>query len=332
MKKRGVQRVQQAMRGMVARNRKKEKEAEGLDIVFVTDRILAMSYPCDDMWQLVRNPYDDVKRYLDNRFHGCYRVYSLCREMQHDPSKFNQRYAHVPMQDHFPATLQQTLELYTDIHAFLDEDSSNVAVIHCKGGKGRTGFMIVSVLVLGQTLGATAAMQHFAFKRTKNQSGVVNPSQIRFLRYIEYISLHGLPSPPYTELRAGAKPVVLSSIRIHGLQHSDRFMGIVSFDLYITVSDFGTDTELFDSRCVQQPPHPFTIGCNIGVRGDTCVTLWNRNGPFFSDMQVCYCCFHTCFVPPSLRLAKSDLDVAYKDRSHRRLPPSFGLTLYFDFL
>ena len=69
---------------------------------------------------------------------------------------------------------------------FVDEDPENVAVIHCKAGKGRTGLMICCWLLYNREWKDTeSSMSYYAAMRTYNQKGVTIPSQIRYIRYFE---------------------------------------------------------------------------------------------------------------------------------------------------
>jgi phosphatidylinositol-3,4,5-trisphosphate 3-phosphatase/dual-specificity protein phosphatase PTEN len=57
-----------------------------------------------------------------------------------------------------------------------------VAVVHCMGGKGRTGTVIACYLVYAGIFTDTmAALQHFGEKRSSISKGVVQAAQIRYI-------------------------------------------------------------------------------------------------------------------------------------------------------
>lgn len=63
------------------------------------------------------------------------------------------------------------------IYEFLIKDEENVVVIHCNGGKGRTGTLICSYLLYcGFADSAENAIAYFGWKRFKHGLGITNPS------------------------------------------------------------------------------------------------------------------------------------------------------------
>jgi len=46
------------------------------------------------------------------------------------------------MYDHGPPTLQIMHNVITDMHEWNNQNVKNIAVVHCKAGKGRTGTII----------------------------------------------------------------------------------------------------------------------------------------------------------------------------------------------
>lgn len=60
-------------------------------------------------------------------------------ERRYDYGKFDNRVFDFGFPDHHSPPLELLFRIISSIHEFLSESESNVAVVHCTGGKGRTG-------------------------------------------------------------------------------------------------------------------------------------------------------------------------------------------------
>ncbi|KAF8041465.1 hypothetical protein BT93_A0156 [Corymbia citriodora subsp. variegata] len=153
-----------------------------LDMSYITDRVLAMSFPAERMRAVYRNPLWQVKSVLDMRHQGHYKIYNLCIEESYDPLHFYGRVETFPFDDNHVPPLQMVKQFCESVHTWLSRDPKNVAVVHCMAGKGRTGLMVCTYLVyIG--LSAEEALQLYAQKRTTNNEGVSIPSQRRYVGY-----------------------------------------------------------------------------------------------------------------------------------------------------
>ncbi|KAK6255951.1 hypothetical protein SCA6_017256, partial [Theobroma cacao] len=148
-----------------------------LDMSYITDRLLAMSFPAERMRAMYRNPLWQVKSVLEMRHQGHYKIYNLCIEEDYDPLHFHGRVEKFPFDDNHVPSLQMMKLFCESVHSWLSNDPKNIAVIHCMAGKGRTGLMVCAYLVYSGML-AEEALQLYAQKRTTNNEGV---SSIRSL-------------------------------------------------------------------------------------------------------------------------------------------------------
>ena len=141
-----------------------------------------------------------MKRFLDKRHPGRYCVFNLCQEKRYAAAKFDGNVVEVPMLDHHPPTLAQLKFFCHALSKWLLQHPDNVAAVHCKGGKGRTGVMICAFLLM-QGLAddkrietPREAVDHFADRRTADPAGPrQGVSGISQMRYIDLF--HARASP-----------------------------------------------------------------------------------------------------------------------------------------
>lgn len=102
-----------------------------LDMSYITDRLVAMSFPSQHIRAVYRNPLWQVKRVLDTKHGSHYKVYNLCAEETYDPEYFDGRVEAIPFDDNHVPPLSLIKIFCESVHAWLSSDAQNVAVVHC---------------------------------------------------------------------------------------------------------------------------------------------------------------------------------------------------------
>jgi hypothetical protein len=110
----------------------------------------------------------------------------LCEERHYDPALFDGPVARYPYADHNACPFALIVEFCADVYAWQSAHPQNLAAIHCKAGKGRTGLFIACYLLYTNRFPtAPGSLQYYAEMRTKNKKGVTIPSQVRYVHYFD---------------------------------------------------------------------------------------------------------------------------------------------------
>uniref|UniRef100_A0A8C2GNF4 Transmembrane phosphatase with tensin homology n=1 Tax=Cyprinus carpio TaxID=7962 RepID=A0A8C2GNF4_CYPCA len=330
--------LEKVTRRMVSENKRRyQKDGFDLDLTYVTDRVIAMSFPSSGKQALYRNPIREVARFLDTKHLDHYKVFNLCSEKGYDPKFFHYRVERVMIDDHNVPSLEDMLRYTACVRDWMAADSSNVIAIHCKGGKGRTGTMVCTWLIdSDQFESAQESLDYFGERRTdKSMSskfqGVETPSQSRYVGYYEIMkNQYNRQLPPQKSLK-------IKSIRIHSIAGVGKGNGS---DLKVKII---VKRELvFQCVCAKQQ--------NCAVFPDTgnnAVVISLQEGPVVTgDVKVMfessaglpkgyedcpfYFWFNTSFVENnSLYLSREELDNPHKSKTWDIYKEDFGVTLYF---
>ncbi|XP_061073919.1 phosphatidylinositol 3,4,5-trisphosphate 3-phosphatase TPTE2-like isoform X1 [Conger conger] len=340
--------LEKATRRMVSENKRRyQKDGFDLDLTYVTDQIIAMSFPSSGKQSFYRNPIKEVARFLDTKHEDHYKVYNLCSEKGYDPLFFHYRVHRVFIDDHNVPSLVDMLKYTASVREWMSADPKNVIVIHCKGGKGRTGTMVCVWLIdSDQFESAQESLDYFGERRTdKSMSskfqGVETPSQSRYVGYYEIMkNTYDRQLPPEKSLQ-------IQSIRIHSIKGVGKGDGRdLSLKVMVkkeTVFQCVCSTQ---ENCTVLPDtenNAVVISFEEGpvVSGDVKIMFASSAEPpvllSFSQglpkgYENCpfYFWFNTSFVENNrLHLPRDELDNPHKPKTWDIYQEDFGLTLAF---
>ncbi|XP_066872994.1 phosphatidylinositol 3,4,5-trisphosphate 3-phosphatase TPTE2-like [Kogia breviceps] len=324
-------------RRMVSGNKRRyKKDGFDLDLTYITERIIAMSFPSSGKQSLYRNPIKEVVRFLDTKHQNHYRVYNLCSEKAYDAKYFHDRVRRYMIDDHNVPSLSEMVAFSKEVKEWMAQDEENVTVIHCKGGKGRTGTMICAYLLASEIF-ATAedSLYYFGERRTDKSTsskfqGIETPSQNRFVGYFAMVkNTYNLTLPPVKKLTM--KKIIIYSIRGVGkgngkdlkvqiiMQRKPVFFCSASKNCRI-VHDAETDRVIINpSNC---PP----LYDEVKVK-----FLSSSDLPKYYDDCPFFFWFHTSFIQNNrLYLSRSELDNPHKPKAWKIYRPEFAVEVYFD--
>ncbi|KAG8585028.1 hypothetical protein GDO81_004871 [Engystomops pustulosus] len=356
--------LEKVTRRMVSENKRRyQKDGFDLDLTYVTDRIIAMSFPSSGKQSFYRNPIKEVARFLDSKHKDHYKIYNLCSEKGYDPEIFHYRVERFFIDDHNVPALADMLKFTASVRSWMAEDPKNVIAIHCKGGKGRTGTMVCTYLVdSDQFESAKESLDYFGERRTDTSvstkfQGVETPSQSRYVCYYEILkNKYGLQMPPEKSLR-------IRSIRIHSIEGIGKNNGsdlkvqiIVKKELVFqcvceTQQKCKVSSSLILPSDLQQ--RDATIEGTYASQlfsdaGNNSVVISLEDCPFISgDVKVrfessaglpkgyddCpfYFWFNTSFIESNrLYLSRNELDNPHKDKSGKLYSDAFAVELNFE--
>jgi len=306
--------------------KKKRFQEDGfdLDLSYITPRIIATGMPSSGGEALIRNPKEEVFKFLESRHKDHYYLYNLCDGREHDyPHEMfsNRVCTDFGFDDHQAPPFEMIEKGAKHMSDWLKKDEKNVVVIHCKAGKGRTGLMTCCLLIYsGFKPFAQEAMDFYAVERTYDLKGVNIPSQ---KRYVEYFSLalnnySGLP--PYFGQKLKLKKIVMTPAPKGG----------ISFSLKITHKK-----KLIYNHHEKEKRKQFKDGETVTVTDFDKVPVLDGDIHFDirdkGDNSPFKLWFSTYFVKDCyLGLTKWELDSIWTDKKHKIVDKDFKFEIYFE--
>ena len=168
-------------------------DMKGLDMSYITPRILAMGYPASGLESTIRNPRSQVLNYLHQYHEGSFLVFNLCAEPRHVYDR--KIFAHaaapegavlVPIREHGVPSLYQIADFCQQAMNWMNQNDSNIVGVHCSSGKSRTGMMISCLLIASKvSQNAPEAISLFNEMRSNGSDSLYMPSQLRYIKLFE---------------------------------------------------------------------------------------------------------------------------------------------------
>ncbi|XP_064338453.1 tensin-3 isoform X3 [Camelus dromedarius] len=191
------------------------EDGRELDLTYITERIIAVSFPAGCSEESYLHNLQEVTRMLRSKHGDNYLVLNLS-EKRYDLTKLNPKILDVGWPELHAPPLDKVCTICKAQEAWLNSDPQHVVVIHCRGGKGRIGVVISSYMhFTNVSASADQALDRFAMKKFYDDkvSTLMQPSQ---KRYVQFLS--GLLSGT---VKMNASPLFLHFVILHGTPNFD---------------------------------------------------------------------------------------------------------------
>ncbi|XP_059138488.1 phosphatidylinositol 3,4,5-trisphosphate 3-phosphatase TPTE2-like [Physella acuta] len=332
--------VARATRQMVSQNKRRyQKDGFDLDLCYITERVIAMSFPSKGMMALYRNPVAEVARFFNTKHKEHYRIYNLCSERDYDENLFFNNVERIYIDDHNVPKLREMLDFTANAREWMAADKQNVIAIHCKGGKGRTGTIICTWLIdCGLLESAQESLEYFGDRRTdlskgSTFQGVETPSQSRYVEYYEKLKNE------YNRQLPPKKVLKLNSIKITGINSvgngdgSDLFMELRQDGLLIFECNLGTQSNCEVLKYTDSDSIVTNLKNCPNINGDIKIMFKTNSKkiPIGYDKCPFYFWFYTSFIEDNrLYIPRDELDNPHKSKTHNVFRENFGVELNFE--
>jgi len=333
--------LETAARQLISQNKRRyQQDGFDLDLTYVTNRVIATSFPSSGLWAAYRNPIERVALFLDTKHYDRYKIFNLCSEKTYNTAYFHERVERVMIDDHNVPTVAQMLEFADTVRRWLGDHPDNVIVVHCKGGKGRTGTMIcVWLIESGVFSSAALSLDYFGNRRTDTNvsqkfQGVETPSQSRYVGYYEWVKNNGKVMPESVPLR-------ITEIIITGMMYMGQGDGS---DFWVEV-DQGRGNTVFtavfgtQNNCTREYSPANDVlrvklsNCPV-LKGDTRILFQTSAETVPKNYENCpfYFWFHTGFIKDDkeLLLTREELDNPHKSKTWHCFKESLTVKLVFE--
>nr|XP_046259305.1 tensin-1 isoform X5 [Scatophagus argus] len=294
-----------------------------LDLIYITERIISVSFPSSVEEQSYAANLREVASMLRSKHGHNYLLFNLS-EKRYDISQLNPKVLDFGWPDHHAPALDKICSICKAMDTWLSADSHNVVVIHNKGNRGRTGVVVAAYMHYSNiSASADQALDRFAMKRFYEDKvlPVGQPSQ---KRYVEYFS--GLLSG---HIKINNKPLFLHHVIMHGIPNFESKGGCRPFlKIYQAMQPVYT-SGIYNVQGDSQTSICITIEPGLLLKGDILLKCYHKRYRSPCRDVIFRVQFHTCAVHDlGIVFGKDELDETFKDE---RFPEYGKVEFIFSF-
>ncbi|XP_036771880.2 tensin-1 isoform X8 [Manis pentadactyla] len=279
-----------------------------LDLVYVTERIIAVSFPSTANEENFRSNLREVAQMLKSKHGGSYLLFNLS-ERRPDITKLHAKVLEFGWPDLHSPALEKICSVCKAMDTWLNADPHNVIVLHNKGNRGRIGVVIAAYMHYSNiSASADQALDRFAMKRFYEDK-IVPIGQPSQRRYVHYFS--GLLSG---SIKMNNKPLFLHHVIMHGIPNFESKGGCRPFlRIYQAMQPVYT-SGIYNVQGDSQTSICITIEPGLLLKGDILLKCYHKKFRSPARDVIFRVQFHTCAIHDlGVVFGKEDLDDAFKD-------------------
>ncbi|XP_021519964.1 tensin-1 isoform X10 [Meriones unguiculatus] len=279
-----------------------------LDLVYVTERIIAVSFPSTANEENFRSNLREVAQMLKSKHGANYLLFNLS-EQRPDITKLHAKVLEFGWPDLHTPALEKICSVCKAMDTWLNADPHNVVVLHNKGNRGRIGVVIAAYMHYSNiSASADQALDRFAMKRFYEDK-IVPIGQPSQRRYVHYFS--GLLSG---SIKMNNKPLFLHHVIMHGIPNFESKGGCRPFlRIYQAMQPVYT-SGIYNIPGDSQASICITIEPGLLLKGDILLKCYHKKFRSPSRDVIFRVQFHTCAIHDlGVVFGKEDLDEAFKD-------------------
>uniref|UniRef100_A0A4W6F3U2 Uncharacterized protein n=1 Tax=Lates calcarifer TaxID=8187 RepID=A0A4W6F3U2_LATCA len=284
------------------------EESYEVDLVYITERIISVSFPAAAEEQSYTTNLKEVATMLRSK-HGEHYLMLNLSERRNDLSKLNHKVLEFGWPDHHAPALDKICSMCKAIDTWLNGDARNVVVLHNKGNRGRTGVVVAAYMHYSNiSASADQALDRFAMRRFYEDKAlpVGQPSQRRYVRYF-----NGLLSG---HIKINNKPLFLHHVIMHGIPNFESKGGCRPFlKIYQAMQPVYT-SGIYNVQGDSNTSICITIEPGLLLKGDILLKCYHKRFRNPTRDVVFRVQFHTCAIHDlGVVFGKNELDETFKD-------------------